>query len=144
MLNAADARRCGLTLIELLVVIAGLSLLAAFAVPRFKALEEDSRGQDSEALAQSVRAAAQLSHGMWLSQGKPADIIFRGRRLTLDFGFPTESSIEGALAEWPSFSFSEGRWLHTEAADPTRCSVRYYAPVALGQNPAVVALTDGC
>ena len=144
MPHPADARRCGLTLIELLVVIAGLSLLAAFAVPRFQALEEDSRGQDSEALALSVRAAAQLSHGMWLSQGKPADIIFRGRRLELQYGFPTELNIVQALADWPSFSFAEGRWLHTEAADPTRCSLRYYAPVADGQNPAVIALTDGC
>ncbi len=144
MPNSVYARRFGLTLIELLVVIAGLSMLAAFAVPRFKALEEDSRGQDSETLAQSVRAAAQLSHGMWLSQGKPVDIIFRGRRLALEYGFPTEASIQQTLADWPSFAFSDGRWLHSQAADPTRCSVRYYAPVALGQNPAVVALTDGC
>lgn len=144
MPNSAYARRCGLTLIEVLVVIAGLSLLAAFAVPRFKALEEDSRGQDSEALAQSVRAAAQLTHGLWLSQGKPEDIIFRARRVPLEHGFPTDTSIQDTLADWPSFSFSAGRWLHAEAPDPTRCSVRYYAPVALGQNPAVIALTDGC
>jgi prepilin-type N-terminal cleavage/methylation domain-containing protein len=144
MLNQAYARRCGLTLIELLVVIAGLSMLAAFAVPRFQALEVDSRGQDSEALAQSVRAAAQLSHGLWLSQGKPSDIVFRARRVPLQFGFPTEAGIQETLAEWPDFTFSAGRWLHTGAADPTRCSVRYYAPVAEGQNPAVIALTDGC
>jgi prepilin-type N-terminal cleavage/methylation domain-containing protein len=144
MLQETYARRCGLTLIELLVVIAALSMLAAFAVPRFQALEVDSRGQDSEALAQSVRAAAQLSHGLWLSQGQPIDIVFRARRVPLEFGFPTEDSIAQTLAEWPSFTFSGGRWLHTEAADPTRCSVRYYAPVAQGQNPAVIALTDGC
>ncbi|NIL99265.1 MAG: hypothetical protein GTO62_19740 [Planctomycetales bacterium] len=144
MSKPANAHSFGMTLIELLVVVAGLSLLAVVALPRFKALEEDSRGQDSEALAQSVRAAAQLSHGMWLSQGKPADIIFRGRRLVLEHGFPTETSIAGTVADWPSFAFSDGRWLHSEAADPTRCSVRYYAPVAPGQNPAVVALTDGC
>ena len=144
MLSSAHARRCGLTLIELLVMIAALSLLAAFAVPRFKVLEVDSRGQDSEALAQSVQAAAQLAYGLWLSQGKPVDIIFRGRRLALEYGFPTEINIESAVADWPSFSFSGGRWLHVEAADPTRCGVRYYAPVALGQNPAVLAFTDGC
>ena len=144
MLYRTHARRCGLTLIELLVVIAGLSTLAAFAVPRFQALEVDSRAQDSEALAQSVRAAAQLSHGLWLSQGQPTDIVFRARLVGLQFGFPTETSIEETLAEWPDFTFSAGRWLHAGAADPSRCSVRYYAPVAAGQNPAVIALTDGC
>lgn len=137
-------RRCGLTIVEVLVVIAGLSVAAAFAVPRFNTLEIESRGLDSRALAGRVETAAQLAHGMWLSHGQPDTLLFDGRPITVEHGFPTADSIGGILAEKARFSFQTGRWIHREALDPSRCGVLYRAPAFASQAPVVRALTEGC
>ena len=137
-------RRCGLTIIEVLVIIAGLSIAAAFAVPRFNTLEIESRDLDSRALASRVETAAQLVHGMWLSHGQPATLLFDGRPISVEHGFPTADSIGEILAEKQRFSFQAGRWIHREAADPSRCGVLYRPPAFASQAPVVRALTEGC
>ncbi|MGH8263996.1 MAG: type II secretion system protein, partial [Steroidobacteraceae bacterium] len=53
----------GFTLIELVVVITILGILAAFAVPRFIALEGKAREAAINGIAGSLRSASALSHG---------------------------------------------------------------------------------
>ena len=137
-------RRCGLTVVEVLVVIAGLSLAAAFAVPRFNSLEVESRDLDSRALASRIDTAAQLAHGMWLNHGRPETLLFDGRPIALEYGFPTADSIGEIVAEQNRFRFQTGRWIHLEAADPSRCGVLYRPPAFGSQPPIVRALTEGC
>jgi hypothetical protein len=137
-------RRYGLTVIGVLVVIATLSMAAAFAVPRFNSLEIESRDLDSRALASRIETSAQLAHGMWLSHGQPETLLFDGRQITVEFGFPTADSIGEIVAGQARFSFQGGRWIHREAADPSRCGVLYRAPAFSSQGPVVRALTEGC
>ena len=137
-------RRCGLTIIEVLVVIAGLSLAAAFAVPRFNTLEIESRELDSRALASRIETAAQLVHGMWISHGQPDTLLFDGLPIAVEHGFPTTDSIGKIFPQRPRFNFQAGRWIHLEAADPSRCGVLYRPPAYASQEPVVRALTEGC
>ena len=137
-------RRCGLTVIELLVIISALSMAAVFAVPHFKSLEVQSRDQDSEALARRVETAAQLAHGMWLSQGRPQFVVYDGKSVELIHGFPSADGIAAVLNKRPRFDFAAGRWIHTEAGDPSRCGVIYRPPAFASDDPTVKALTEGC
>lgn len=137
-------RRCGLTIIEVMVIIAGLSMAAAFAVPRFNSLEIESRDIDSRALASRIETAAQLAHGMWLSHGQPDTLLFDGRPISVEHGFPTADGIGEMVPQQARFNFQAGRWIHREAADPSRCGVLYRAPAFSSQGPVVRALTEGC
>jgi hypothetical protein len=137
-------RRCGLTIIEVLLIIVGLSLTAAFALPRFNTLEIESRDLDSRALASRIETAAQLVHGMWISHGQPDTLLFDGLPIAVEHGFPTLDSIGKIFPERPRFNFQAGRWIHLEAADPSRCGVLYRAPAFASQEPVVRALTEGC
>lgn len=139
-----ELRRCGLTVIEVLVIIAALSIAAVFSVPRFNTLEIESRDLDSRALAGRIDTAAQLAHGMWLSHGRPDTLLFDGKSISVEHGFPTADSIGDIVAEQARFSFQAGRWIHLEAGDPSRCGVLYRPPAFASQDPVVRALTEGC
>ena len=134
----------GLTVVELLVIITALSMAAVLAVPRFQTLEVESRDQDSQALASRVETAAQLTHGIWLSQGRPEFIIYESEAIELVHGFPSAQGIATLMKQKSNFEFSGGRWIHTEAGDPSRCGVIYRPPAYASEGPTVKALTEGC
>ena len=54
----------GFTLIELVVVITILGILAAFAVPKFVALDSQARTATISGLAGSVKSAASLARSL--------------------------------------------------------------------------------
>src|SRR5690606_3119060 len=70
-MSGRDAAR-GFVLVELVVVITILGILAAFAVPRFLALQVDARVAAVEALEGRLRSSATLMHALWLARGRPA------------------------------------------------------------------------
>ena len=51
-------RQRGFTLIELVVVIALLSILAAFAIPRYAGLEREARSATIQGISGSIRSGA--------------------------------------------------------------------------------------
>jgi MSHA pilin protein MshA len=142
----------GFTLIELVVVVTILGILAAFAVPRFVSLEGQARLASTQALAGSVRSGAALAHAVWLSQGDPASttIIMEQQPITMAFGYPDSTAIEGTLVEYSGFKLANAGMSavftkESPSGQPIpNCFVTYTPPAAANDAPQVVATTGGC
>jgi MSHA pilin protein MshA len=132
----ATGNQSGFTLIELVVVITILGILAAFAVPRFVALDTQARISTQTALAGSVRSAAALSHALWLAQGQPATVTIDGNVITITNGYPNVASLPNTLSDFTGYGYAAGATgVFTRASGPA-CTVTY-APAAAGAAPVV-------
>ncbi len=134
----------GFTLIDLVVVITILGILAAFAFPRFAALEIEAREAVTEGLAGSIRSAYSLAHGLSLAQGTPAVVSMEGQSITMVNGYPDLGTIDDTLVDFTGFTFIPGTGVFTKdgAATPANCSVDYDEAAAGGSPSVTVVITD--
>jgi len=146
----------GFTLIELVVVITILGILAAFAVPKFVALDSQARTATINGLAGSVKSAAALARGLAMANGSTASVTMEGSTVTLLNSYPDATATGIPLAVNSNngasgdFTFAAGSgtatpatWTKNGAPTPANCSVSYTAAAANG-SPSVVATTSGC
>jgi MSHA pilin protein MshA len=140
----------GFTLIEIVVVIVILGILAAFAVPRFAAIEVEARSVAATSLATNVRLSASTAHSLWLGQDRPDDVVIDGATVDIVHGYPTAASIDGSLPGLDGFVydpfaapvvFSRTRDGRTAISN---CSVTYSEPAAFGAAPDTSLDTTGC
>ena len=133
----------GFTLIELVVVITILGILAAFAFPRFAALEIEAREAVTEGLAGSVRSAYSLAHGLSLAQGTPATVAMEGQTITMVNGYPDLATIDDTLVDFTGWTFDPVTGIFTKdgAATPANCSVDYDEAAAGGAPTVTVDIT---
>ena len=138
----------GFTLIELVVVITILGILAAFAVPRFVALETQARTASVQALEGSLRSAAALSRGMAMASGNPASITIDGQTVALSNGYPAAADITKTLADYTGFTAATSgtttTFTRAGAATAASCIVTYSPPAAAGGTPTIASTTSGC
>jgi MSHA pilin protein MshA len=153
-MNATRSR--AFTLIEVIVLIVILGILAAFAVPKFIALDSQARTASVNGLAGSVRSAAALARGLAMAGGESASVRMEGATVTLLNSYPDSSatgipravnSNSGANGEFAfapgSSSTTAATWTRNGAPAPANCSVSYTA-AAQGGAPTVAVTTSGC
>jgi len=136
----------GFTLIELVVVITILGILAAFAVPRFVAMQAKARESAIESLQGAVRSAASLTHSMWMVSNQPATVAMEGATITMANGYPNLATIVATLVDSSGFAYDNTTGVFTKvgAATPATCSVTYTPPAALGDPPSITFDVSNC
>ena len=140
-----DKAQKGFTLIELVVVITILGILAAFAFPRFAALEVEARKATINGLAGSVRSAASLAHSMDLIG---VAVVMEGNTISMVNGYPTAAvnGIEDTLVDTTGFAYlaSTGVFTANGATTPANCSVTYVDSAAANTPPTITVDVTDC
>lgn len=137
----------GFTLIELVVVITILGILAAFAFPRFAALETEARAATVDGLGGSLRSATALAHSMSLVQGSPATITMEGQTIDMTFGYPDNDEVELTLTDFSGFTKAAGppvSFTPTGVTTPASCQVTYAEAAAAGAVPTITVVSTDC
>jgi MSHA pilin protein MshA len=150
----------GFTLIELVVVITILGILAAFAVPKFIALDSQARIATVNGLAASVKSAASLARGldMATNAGPAGPVAMEGSMVALVNNYPDavaggiNNAVNTNTAANGDFTFTAGAsggtaiWTKNGAPVPggaLGCNVQYTA-APTGGTPTVTVYTAGC
>jgi MSHA pilin protein MshA len=145
----------GFTLIELVVVITILGILAAFAIPKFIALDTQARVATVNGLAGTVKSAAALARSLSMATGgNPAIVVMEGSNVAMLNNYPDSplggipNAINGiTVADFtyaPGATGAAGVWTRVGASAPATCTVTYTPATAAGVPPTVVAATGGC
>lgn len=137
-------RQGGFTLTEVVTVIAILGMLAAFALPRFAALQVEARSAATEALQSRVRSGAALAHARWLEEDRPAFVKVDGMTIGMVNGYPSRTSIDDTLSDFVGFRYSPRSGVFDNTGASATCSVTYTEAASESLAPTISIDTSGC
>jgi len=140
-------RRCskaaeGFTVIEFVMILIMLSVLSAYAFPRFAKMSNQAESSLIEEALSSVRASAGTAHAHWLAAGKPNHITIDGLKVATQNGYPSANV---------AMNLTQDDAKHTELGliakyDNTICglaglSAHEYRCETDAENPRVIHIT---
>lgn len=161
----------GFTLIELVIVITIISILAAIALPRFAALQQQARTAKVQALGGSIRAAGAIAKAACLADlgtGNPGTctstggtISMEGATVTMQNQYPAANANVaapfGIVGAAQISDVNDGVALTVTGAGASttvnvdinggtspNCRIAYQAPAVAGSSPTVTITTSGC
>jgi MSHA pilin protein MshA len=143
----------GFTLIELVVVITILGILAAFAIPKFIALDSQARIATVNGLVGTAKSAAALARSLGMATGNPAIVIMEGSPVTMLNNYPDSiligipNAVNVSATDFtyvPGAAGTAGVWTRVGAPTPAFCTVSYTPATVAGLPPVVLAATAGC
>jgi MSHA pilin protein MshA len=143
----------GFTLIELVVVITILGILAAFAIPKFIALDTQARIATVNGLVGTVKSAAALARSLGMASGNPAIVTMEGSPVAMLNNYPDSpaggipNAINVSVSDFtyaPGASGAVGTWTRVGAPGAAGTCVVTYTPAAVNGTPVVAAVTTGC
>jgi len=130
------------------VVITILGILAAFAIPKFIALDTQARIATVNGLAGTVKSAAALARSLSMANGgtAAATVTMEGQVVTMANFYPDLAGIPLAINMTGAdfvYAPATGIWTRAGAPTPAGCIVTYTPATAL--LPAATAVTTtGC
>jgi MSHA pilin protein MshA len=157
-------RNAGFTLAGLLFVLLFLGILAALTLPRYLDIRGDARAAKQQAVFDSVRAAAQLTHAAALLRHKTGAndaVTVDGAVIATNYGYP--QAIDAGIVAAAGFDAGGANSLAvrpqgggvlpgstlTIAIDgaPETCSVSYSSPASADATPLITfsgSAGNGC
>jgi len=147
----------GFTLVELVIVILILGILSAVALPRFLNLGKDARNAKVQALAGSIRSAAQITRAAALvgqATGATGSVSLDGASVNTVYGYPAASAA-GIVSAAGIDPTSDKVALDTSVtgtvvvmvpggSDQTTCSVSYTEATSTTPPSIQPPATAGC
>lgn len=139
------SKQAGLTLVDVLVVVAVFCGLAAVALPRFALLDEASRLDALRNLADEIRSTAELSHSIWVSAGRPAQLSRDDMALTMINGYPSIDDMRELVAHEALFAIDAEQYRYADRGHVIRdCYVMYRPPAHSLDGPDIQVVVTGC
>lgn len=151
-------KQVGFTLIELLIVIVVLGILAAYAVPKYMAIDKQARTSVVKSLKGSLETSAEMVHALAIAQGVVANAgsVNAGTFTvnTLAGGYPdaTADGIGKVISDMTDITVTPGTAVAGQAStfalkaapDVTKCLATYTSPANATSVPTYSIDADGC